>query len=135
MPKVMFSVLLLTVEGGRPHGREVAESDFCRKLAILLLEVCLRHEPDDWLCFPNCRWFSTVLAKDSPFGQVVGVVPFCDVEQVLQRCCLVPIFDRSAQRDRRLERVEPLWASETYAVATFKSMRICEPLSLSITSR
>ena len=55
---------------------------------------------------------SQVLTKDSPSGQVVGVVPFDAVEQVLERCCILPISDPNAQHDRLVERVEPLWASE-----------------------
>ena len=75
------------------------------------------------MCSPNCRRFFptpqdvvgqvvALLTKDSPLGQVVGIVPVDDAEQVLERCCILPIFDPNAQHDRLVERIEPLWTSE-----------------------
>ena len=66
---------------------------------------------------PNCQRFSppqgvlqqvvTDLAKDSPSRQVAGVVPFNDVEQVLERCCVFPSSHPDAQHHWLVECVEP----------------------------
>ena len=55
---------------------------------------------------------ATVLTKGSPSRQVVGVVPFDDVEQVLEWCCVFPFSHPDAQHDWLVEHVELLWASE-----------------------
>ena len=71
---------------------------------------------------PNCRRFFptqgvlrqvvTILNKDSPSRQVVGIVPFDDIEKVLERCRIFPCFHPNAKHHWLVERVEPLWAGQ-----------------------